>query len=36
MTIKQWLVSRKLIKEAYKAKKITGLPASIIAIQAIL
>jgi flagellar protein FlgJ len=36
MTLKQWLISRKLIKEAYKAKKITGLPASIVASQAIL
>lgn len=36
MNIKQWWIARKLIKEAYKAKKITGLPASIVASQAIL
>ena len=36
MNIKQWWIARKLIKEAYKAKAITGLPASIVASQAIL
>lgn len=36
MNIRQWYISKILIKEAYKAKKITGLPASIVASQAIL
>jgi len=36
MNIKQWWFSRKIIKQAYEAKKITGLPASILASQAIL
>jgi len=36
MNIKQWLFAKKIIRQAYKAKKITGLPASILASQAIL
>lgn len=36
MNLRQWYISKKLIKEAYKAKKVTGLPASIVASQAIL
>ena len=36
MNIKQWLIARSLINQAYEAKKVTGLPASIIASQAIL
>ena len=36
MNIRQWYISKILIKAAYKAKKITGLPASIVASQAIL
>jgi flagellum-specific peptidoglycan hydrolase FlgJ len=36
MNLRQWWVSKKLINEAYKAKKVTGLPASIMASQAIL
>jgi len=36
MNIRQWYISKVLIKAAYKAKKITGLPASIVASQAVL
>jgi len=36
MDIKQWWFSRKIIKQAYEAKKITNLPASILASQCIL
>ena len=36
MNIRQWYISKVLIKAAYRAKKITGLPASIVASQAIL
>lgn len=36
MNISQWLFVRKIIKQAYEAKKITGLPASILASQCIL
>ena len=36
MNIKQWWIAKNLIKQAYEAKKITGLPASIVASQAIL
>ena len=36
MNLKQWWISRNLIKQAYKAKEITGLPASIVSSQAIL
>lgn len=36
MNISQWLFSKKIINQAYKAKKINGLPASILASQCIL
>ena len=36
MNLKQWWIAKNLLNQAYKAKKITGLPASIIASQAIL
>ena len=36
MNIRQWYISKVLIKAAYKAKKINKLPASIVAAQAIL
>jgi len=36
MNIKQYLFAKKMISEAYKSKKITNLPASIVASQAIL
>ena len=36
MNIKQWWIAINLLEQAYKAKKITGLPASIVASQAIL
>jgi len=36
MNISQWLFAKKLINQAYEAKKITGLPASILASQCIL
>jgi len=35
MNVRQWYVSKVLIKAAYKAKKVNGLPASIMAAQAI-
>ena len=36
MNISQWWFSKKIIKQAYEAKKITNLPASILASQCIL
>jgi len=36
VNIQQWLFAKKTIKEAYKSKAITGLPASILTSQAIL
>ena len=36
MNLKQWWISRNLLSQAYKAKTITGLPASILASQTIL
>lgn len=36
MDLKQWLFAKKMISEAYKSMKITNLPASIVASQAIL
>ena len=36
MNLKQWWIAKSLLKQAYKAKKVTGLPASIVASQAIL
>lgn len=36
MKFRQWWISKILITSAYRAKKITGLPASIVASQAIL
>jgi type VI secretion system secreted protein VgrG len=36
MNFRQWWIAKILITSAYKAKKITGLPASIVAAQAIL
>jgi len=36
MNISQWLFAKKIINQAYEAKKITGLPASILAAQTIL
>lgn len=34
--VRQWWIAKILITSAYRAKKITGLPASIVASQAIL
>ena len=36
MNIRQWYISKVLIKAAYKAKKTNNLPASIMAAQSIL
>ena len=36
MKLNQWWISKKLISAAYRSKKITNLPASIVASQAIL
>jgi len=36
MNTSQWLFVKKIIKQAYEAKKITGLPSSILASQCIL
>lgn len=36
MKLWQWLYSKKILTQAYKAKTITGLPATVIAAQAIL
>lgn len=36
MNIIQWFFAKKIIKQAYEAKKITGLPSSILASQCIL
>ena len=36
MNIRQWWISRNLLSQAYKAKAITGLPASILASQCVL
>lgn len=36
MNVRQWYISKVLIKAAYKAKKTTGLPASIVSSQCIL
>ena len=36
MNIRQWWISRNLLRQAYKAKAITGLPASILASQCVL
>jgi flagellum-specific peptidoglycan hydrolase FlgJ len=36
MNIRQWYISKVLITSAYRAKKITGLPASIVSAQCIL
>jgi flagellar protein FlgJ len=36
MNFRQWWIAKILITSAYRAKKVTGLPASIVASQAIL
>jgi flagellum-specific peptidoglycan hydrolase FlgJ len=36
VNINQWWFAQKMLKEAYKSKVITGLPASILAAQSIL
>lgn len=36
MNIKQYLWSIKILRQAYKSKKITNLPASVVAAQAII
>ena len=36
MNISQWWIARNLLSQAYKAKVITGLPASILSSQVIL
>lgn len=36
MNLRPWLFAKKMISEAYKSKRITNLPASIVASQAIL
>ena len=36
INLKQWWISRNLLSQAYKAKAITGLPASIVSAMAIL